>query len=144
MFVSLPPPNQSISKDVPEHQNDPLAVGLFRALLLVAVALPVEEAKGPYMACREGGSESCPCSLEKLPHSQNSTVHSYPRNVRHRYVSLLVSVFWFFFGFFCFFFFCLFRAAPSAYGSSQARGQIRAITASLHHSHSNARSDSCL
>ena len=33
-----------------------------------------------------------------------------------------------------FFFFCLFRATPAAYGSSQARGQIRAIAASLYHS----------
>ena len=29
---------------------------------------------------------------------------------------------------------------PTAYGSSQARGQIGALTASLHHSHSHARS----
>ena len=34
----------------------------------------------------------------------------------------------------------LFRAAPAADGGSQARGRIRAIAASLHHSHSNARS----
>ena len=41
----------------------------------------------------------------------------------------------------CFFsFLFLFRAAPVAYGSSQARGQIRAAAASLYHSHSNARS----
>ena len=40
-------------------------------------------------------------------------------------------VFWF--GFF-FFFFLLFRAAPTAYESSQARGQIRDAAASLHHS----------
>ena len=32
------------------------------------------------------------------------------------------------------------RATPSAYGSSQARGSIRAAAANLHHSHSNARS----
>ena len=32
-------------------------------------------------------------------------------------------------------FFCLFRAAPMAFGSSQARSQIRAATTSLHHSH---------
>ena len=32
------------------------------------------------------------------------------------------------------------RAAPAAYGSSQARNQIGAATASLHHSQSNARS----
>ena len=31
-------------------------------------------------------------------------------------------------------------AAPAAYGGSQARGQIRATAAGLHHSHSNARS----
>ena len=34
--------------------------------------------------------------------------------------------------------FSLFRAATAAYGSSQARGQIGAIAAGLHHSHSNA------
>ena len=37
--------------------------------------------------------------------------------------------------FFCFF--CFFRATPSAYGGSQARGQIWAVAAGLHHSHSN-------
>ena len=36
--------------------------------------------------------------------------------------------------------FCFFRAAPVAYGSSQARGWIKPTAASLHHSHSNARS----
>ena len=30
--------------------------------------------------------------------------------------------------------FCLFRAAPMAYGGSQARGLIGAVPASLHHS----------
>ena len=38
----------------------------------------------------------------------------------------------------------LFRAAPVAYGSSQARGQIRAIAAGLQHSHSNLGSELCL
>ena len=33
--------------------------------------------------------------------------------------------------------FFLFRATPVAYGSSQARGGIRAAAAGLHHSHSN-------
>ena len=42
---------------------------------------------------------------------------------------------------FSFSFFCLFRASPTAYGGSQARGRIRAATASLHHSHSNTRSE---
>ena len=34
---------------------------------------------------------------------------------------------------FCFLFFCFFFAAPMAYGSSQARGQIGDVTAGLHH-----------
>ena len=41
-------------------------------------------------------------------------------------------------------FFGLFRAAPAAYRSSQARGPIRATFAGLHHSHSNTRSESHL
>ena len=36
------------------------------------------------------------------------------------------------------FFFDVFRNAPAAGGGSQARSQIRAAVASLHHSHSNA------
>ena len=40
--------------------------------------------------------------------------------------------------------FFLFRAASAAYGSSQARGQIGAAAAGLHHSHSNAESESHL
>ena len=41
---------------------------------------------------------------------------------------------------FFFFFFFLFRAAPVAYGSSQARGRISATAAGLQHSHRDARS----
>ena len=40
--------------------------------------------------------------------------------------------------------FSLFRATHVAYGSSQAMGQIRAVAAGLHHSHSNAGSKPCL
>ena len=39
---------------------------------------------------------------------------------------------------------CLFRAALKAYGGSQGRGLIGAVAAILHHSHSNARSESRL
>ena len=35
----------------------------------------------------------------------------------------------------------LFRAAPTAYGGCQARGQIGATGAGLHHSHSNVGSE---
>ena len=41
----------------------------------------------------------------------------------------------------CFFVFGVFRYAPSAYGGSQARGQIRAVAAGLYHSHSNVGSE---
>ena len=43
--------------------------------------------------------------------------------------------------FFVSFFFFLFRAAPTAYGGSQARSRIRATAAGLHHSHSNMGSE---
>ena len=33
-----------------------------------------------------------------------------------------------------FFFFCIFKAAPVAYGGSQARGPIGAVATGLHHS----------
>ena len=43
---------------------------------------------------------------------------------------------------FSFIYFCLFpRAAPRAYGGSQARGRIGAVVFSLHQSHSNAGSE---
>ena len=54
---------------------------------------------------------------------------------------------WIYFYFYFVLFFCLFalsRAAPAAYGGSQARGQFGAVAAGLHHSHSNARSKPCL
>ena len=38
-------------------------------------------------------------------------------------------------------FFFLFMVASVTYGSSQARGQIRAVAVSLCHSHGNARSE---
>ena len=45
----------------------------------------------------------------------------------------------FFFWSFCLLFFCLFRAASVAYGVSQARGLIGAVSASLHKRHSITR-----
>ena len=43
-----------------------------------------------------------------------------------------------------FFFLFLFRAIPLAHGISQARGRIGAAATSLHHSHSNVGSETCL
>ena len=39
---------------------------------------------------------------------------------------------------------CPLRATPTAYGCSQARGEIRVAAAGLHHSHSNSGSESHL
>ena len=39
------------------------------------------------------------------------------------------------------FVFCPFRVTCAAYGGSQARGQVRAASAGLHYSHSNAGSE---
>ena len=46
--------------------------------------------------------------------------------------------------FYLFIYFVFSRAAPAAYGGSQARGLIRAVAASLRQSHSNARTELCL
>ena len=43
-----------------------------------------------------------------------------------------------------FFAFCLSRAAPAAYGGSQARGLIGAVATGLGHSHDSARSEPSL
>ena len=67
-----------------------------------------------------------------------------PRKMGRAPFCILWSLSWlpvFVFVLFYFYFYLLFRAAPAAYGGSQARGQIRAIAAGLHHSHSNARSE---
>ena len=56
---------------------------------------------------------------------------------------VILGSFLIFFSFFLFsfsFIFLHFRAAPAAYGGSQAVGQIKAIAAGLYHSHSNIRS----
>ena len=45
---------------------------------------------------------------------------------------------------FLFLFYIFFRTAGAAYASFQARGLIGAVTASLHHSHNNVRSELCL
>ena len=51
-------------------------------------------------------------------------------------------VYYYYFFVFIYLFILLFRAAPTAYGGSQARGPIRATAAGLHHSHS--RSEMCV
>ena len=43
--------------------------------------------------------------------------------------------------YFYYYYFFFSRAAPAAYGGSQARGGIEAVAAGLHHSHSHIRSE---
>ena len=62
------------------------------------------------------------------------------QNMRENNVSGNTMAFLFFFFFFSF---CLFKAAPMAYGGTQARGRIGAVAAGLCHSHSN-RDLSCV
>ena len=58
---------------------------------------------------------------------------------------IIEAIFFILFFFFVFSFFALLvRAAPTAYGGSQARDLNGASTASLQHSHSNAGSEPCL
>ena len=68
-------------------------------------------------------------NLHHHGHQSDSFLLSYGRNSTSSYL---------------FFLFCLFRAAPTAYGGSQARGSIGAVAASLCQSHSNSVSEPCL
>ena len=79
----------------------------------------------------------------RAPHQAGGSCSWRPRNCICVHCSLLLAS-WshglcYIFFFLSFWFFFLFRAAPAAYGGSQARGQIRTVVAGLHRSHSNAR-----
>ena len=64
----------------------------------------------------------------------------FESRVFYRYLLDLFGLYYFFFFFWSFFF----RAAPVAYGGSQAMGPIWAAAASLRQGHSNAGSEPCL
>ena len=79
--------------------------------------------------------------LNKLKHTFQSHIHTVTLALRAALVNLIYSYWWnghynlsstfsfsFSFLFFFLFFFLLFKAAPVAYGSSSARGLIRAVT----------------
>ena len=75
------------------------------------------------------------------------TVKADVRQWKQKYAWPFVRCFFFlFFSFFSLFlkFLLFFRATPTVYGGSRARGQIRATAAGLCHSHSNAESKSQL
>ena len=60
------------------------------------------------------------------------------------FISSALPAFYFYFILFFYFIFVFSRAAPEAYGGSQARGPIRAVATGLCHSHSNVGSKPCL
>ena len=71
-----------------------------------------------------------------IPSPYNPTIMLfgvYPKELKFYFI-LFYSIL-----FYLSYFICLLRAAPAAYGVSQARGPIQAVAASLCHSHSNAR-----
>ena len=71
-----------------------------------------------------------------------SFIDCFPLGINMKYeLTCLVFLVFSFFPFFFFFFFFLSRAVPAAYGSFQARGQIRATAAGLHHNHRNIESE---
>ena len=69
-----------------------------------------------------------------------STVPQWELHICDFYTVFLGNFCWQVF-FLFFFFFCLFRAIPTAYADSQARGPIGALPTGLHHSHSHGRSE---
>ena len=76
-------------------------------------------------------------SIEHIPNTH--TIELVDQYVK---TAILHVIFLSFFFFFCLF--AVFWAAPAAYGDSQARGPIRAVAASLRHSHGKAGSELCL
>ena len=98
------------------------------------------------MSAQESGHLNPGCSLKRMGNDQSliffNSKHflAFAHYLTHIYLYInkineqdLSDGFFFFFG--------LFRATLVAYGGSQARDQIRAIVAGLHHSHSNTRSE---
>ena len=59
-------------------------------------------------------------------------------------VILFYHYYYYYYYYYYYFVFLSFRAAPTAYGGSQAMGPIRTAAASLHQSHSNSGSEPCL
>ena len=102
------------------------------------IAVAVASSYSSYWTPSLGTSMCCRCGPKKTKWINNwhMEIDSFIIYCFVIYM-LLVLLFTFFF-----FFFFLFRAAPKAYRSSQARDQIIATTVSLHHSY--LRSKPCL
>ena len=89
-----------------------------------------------YLQHVEVSRKECnPCHSSD-PSCDSDSVHPEPTLPQENNFSVLSFLFLSFFSVFC-----LFRAASVAYAGSQAKGQIGAVAAGLHHSHSNAGSE---
>ena len=91
--------------------------------------MPPDPDRMPPLGCRSV-SDSAP-NIRPASHCGGGRHQTGPRNFLYVLSMVFVCLF------VCF---CLFRVAPTAYGSSQVRGRIRATAASLHHSYSNTGS----
>ena len=105
------------------------------------------------------GSQGCSYHIQ-VPHPFSNWVHakSFRKTIFNQEMNKLYYIYfmasqvdefclnkvWSFFLPFFFSFFFLNRTTTVAYGGSQARGQIGASAAGLHHSHSNVKSELCL
>ena len=87
--------------------------------------------------------KSCHIGHSAMGHKRRSSCFTQSNHClgKRSIVLLLLQSLKFLFVFFIFIF-CYFRATPTAYGGSQARGQIGAVADSLDHSH--AMQDRCL
>ena len=91
---------------------------------------------------------TCNCSVISDDPSSFDTVVMYPLSLLILFCLLFVLCLpkdlFLFFIFYYLFIYLLFRATPSAYGNSQARGWIGAVAVGLRYSHSNVLSEPCL
>ena len=95
--------------------------------------MPRWELKTPYCV------SSSP--LNSLTHGPQGTLHSLRNRQVEREAKTLILLYLFLNDQDSLFFF---RAAPTAYGGSQARSLFRAVAAGLRHSHSKEGSEPCL
>ena len=95
--------------------------------------------------------------MESLQYLGKNNQHRIHKDVVHGYLELVflthrstqktldhIEKQFIFYLFIYYYYFCLllfFRTTPVAYGGSQARGLIRAVAASQHHSHSDGGSE---
>ena len=84
----------------------------------------------------------CIYQLQTPCPSPSSSTPSNHESILYVWVCFFFLIF--IYSFIYLFIYWLFRATATAYGGSQARGQVGAVAAGLHHSHSHTGSKLCL